>query len=65
MQIEILLRIAGVGVLTWVIGSVLHQGGRDELATLAAVAGLTISLIMVLDVISGLMESVRTIFQLY
>lgn len=65
MQIEILLRIAGVGVLTWAIGSVLHQGGRDELATLSAVAGLSICLLMVLDVIAGLMDSVRTIFQLY
>ena len=65
MQIELLFRIAGVGVLTWAIGSVLHQGGRDELATLAAIAGLSISMLMVLDVVSGLLDSVKTIFQLY
>lgn len=65
MQIELLFRIAGVGVLTWAIGSVLHQGGRDELATLAAIAGLSICMLMVLDVVSGLLDSVKTIFQLY
>lgn len=65
MQIELLFRIAGVGVLTWAIGSVLHQGGRDELATLAGIAGLSICLLMVLDVVSGLLDSVKTIFQLY
>ena len=32
MQIELLLRIAGVGVLTWAVGSVLRQAGREELA---------------------------------
>lgn len=64
MQIELLLRIAGVGVLTWAISSVLHQAERDELATLATVAGMVIVLVMVVDVIGGLLHQVQTLFGL-
>ncbi len=65
MQIELLFRIAGVGVLTWIISTVLRQAGRDELATLAAVAGLAIALLMVVDILSQLLTNVQSIFQLY
>lgn len=65
MQIELLFQIAGVGVLTWVVCAVLKQAGREELSTLAAVAGVAIALLMVMDIISQLFSSVQTIFQLY
>lgn len=65
MQIELLFQIAGVGVLTWVVCAVLKQAGREELSTLAAVAGVAIALLMVVDIISRLFSSVQTIFQLY
>lgn len=65
MQIELLFRIAGVGVLTWAVCTVLKQAGREEVATLAAVAGVAIALLMVVDIISQLFGSVQTIFQLY
>lgn len=65
MQIELLFRIAGVGVLTWAVAAVLKQGGRDELATLSVIAGLAIALLMVVNVVSELLDNVRNIFQLY
>ena len=65
MQIELLFRIAGVGVLTTVVSAVLTRAGRDELAMLSTIAGLAIVLLMVVDVISELFTSVRSIFQLY
>lgn len=65
MQIELLFRIAGVGILTWAVGSVLRQAGREELATLATITGLAIVLLIVIGVVSELLENVRTIFQLY
>lgn len=65
MQTELLLRIAGVGVLTWAIAAILRQAGRDELATLSTVAGVVIVLLLVIDVVSQLLNQVQTIFGLY
>lgn len=65
MQLELLFQIAGVGVLTTVISSILAASGRNELASLTTVAGLAIVLLMVVNMLSTLFGSVRTIFQLY
>jgi stage III sporulation protein AC len=65
MQLELLFQIAGVGILTTVVSSVLSATGRSELANLAAVAGLAIVLLMVVSLLSSLFSSVRTMFQLY
>lgn len=65
MQLDLLFQIAGVGVLTTVIAAVLASSGRNELANLTTVAGLAIVLLMVVNLLSELFSSVRTIFQLY
>lgn len=65
MQLDLLFQIAGVGVLTTVISSILAATGRSELSNLAAVAGLAIVLLMVVNMLGTLFSSVRTIFQLY
>ncbi|MBR6667602.1 MAG: stage III sporulation protein AC [Clostridia bacterium] len=65
MQLDLLFQIAGVGVLTTVVSAVLASSGRGELANLAAVAGLSIVLLMVAGLLEELFTSVRTIFRLY
>ena len=65
MQVELLFQIAGVGLLTTVVASIIQRSGRDELATLSTVAGLAIVLLMVVNLVSELFSSVRSIFQLY
>lgn len=65
MQLDLLFQIAGVGILTTVVSAVLASSGRSELANLSTVAGLAIVLLMVVQLLSELFSSVRTIFQLY
>lgn len=65
MSVDMLFRIAGVGILVAVITQLLKQSGRDEMATIAAIAGLVIGLLMMLDMIGDLFESVRQVFDLY
>ena len=65
MQLSLLFQLAGMGVLTTVVASVLTSSGRSELANLATVAGLAIVMLMVVDVLADLFSSVQTIFQLY
>lgn len=62
MGVEIILKIAGIGILTAVMGQVLKQSGKDEIATLSTLAGLIIVLFIVLDLITDLFSSVRTMF---
>ena len=64
MQLDLLFQLAGGGILTTVVASVLNSSGRSELANLATVAGLAIVLLMVVSLLSQLFTNVRTIFQL-
>jgi stage III sporulation protein AC len=65
MNIDIILKIAGVGLLTAVINIVLKKSDKDEIATFTTLAGLIIVILMVIDMIGGLFDSVKSIFRLY
>ena len=65
MQIEILIKIAALGLLVSVIINLLKQSGREELAALVAVVGLAIGTLLVLETVSSLMETIRRVFSLY
>jgi stage III sporulation protein AC len=65
MNIDIILKIAGVGILTAVINIVLKKSDKDEIATFTTLAGLIIVILMVIDMIGGLFDSVKSIFRLY
>ena len=52
MGIDIVLRIAGIGILVAIICQLLKQTGRDDIAMLAALAGLVITLGLVVVVVS-------------
>lgn len=65
MHTDLLLKIAGVGVMTTVVSTILARTGREELGTLSTVAGLAIVLLMVVEKLSELFQSVAGIFHLY
>ncbi|MBR3383393.1 MAG: stage III sporulation protein AC [Clostridia bacterium] len=65
MGIEVVFRIAGIGILVAVACQLLKQTGREDIAMLTALAGLVIVLTMVITLISGLFENVRSVFDLY
>ena len=65
MQIEILIKIAGLGLLVSVLINRLTHSGRYELAALVAVVGLAIGTLLVLETVSSLMETIRRVFSLY
>ena len=64
MGVEIIFKIAAIGILTAVVNQVLKHANKDEIATLTTLAGLVIVLIMVLDLISNLFTTVRNLFNL-
>lgn len=65
MNIDMVFKIAAIGVLVAVLGQVLTKAGRDDMAMLTTLAGLVIALLMVVGLVSEFFTSVRTIFQLY
>lgn len=65
MQIDVIFKIAGIGILTAVLHSVLKSMGKEDLASLAALAGLAIVLFMVIELLAELFTYVRTVFLLY
>ncbi len=65
MSVDIIFKIAAIGILIAVITQVLKKSDRDDIATLVALAGLVIVLTLVINMISDLFESIKNIFNLY
>lgn len=65
MGIDIILKIAGIGILVAVTCQLLKQTGRDDIAMLTALMGLIIVLSMVVGEIGSLFNEVKRIFGLY
>ena len=62
MGVEIIFKITAVGILTAVVGQVLNQTGKEEIATFSTLSGLIIVLLMVLDLIGTLFDTVKNLF---
>ena len=62
---ETIFKIAGVGILAAVINSILEKSDKRELTTFVTLTGLIIVLVMVIDMLSGLFNSIRSLFNLY
>lgn len=65
MSIDIIFKIAAIGILITVITQVLKKSDRDDIATLVALAGLIIVLTLVINMISELFTLIKNIFYLY
>ena len=64
MGIEMVFRIAAIGMITSVVCQLLNRAGREEIATLAALSGLIIVLMMVIGMLGELMSGMREVFSL-
>ena len=57
MDTNIILKIAGVGLLTAIVCVILKKSDRDEIATFATLAGLIIVAVLVIDMLGGLFDT--------
>ncbi|NPV70860.1 MAG: stage III sporulation protein AC [Firmicutes bacterium] len=65
MNVDLIFRIAGIGIIVSVLHTVIKQAGKEEYAWLATLAGIVIVLSMVIQVINQFFEAVKTMFRLY
>ena len=64
MDIDLLFKIAGIGILVAVLYQILTKAGREDQAMMTTLAGMVIVLTIVIKEISNLFETVRTVFNL-
>lgn len=64
MIVDLIFKIAAIGILVSVLNQVLIRSGRDEQATMTTLAGLVVVLMMVVQEISDLFTLVKDLFGL-
>ncbi len=64
MNVDLIFKIAAIGILVSVLNQVLSRSGRDEQATMTTLAGLVVVLMMVVQEISDLFNLVKNLFGL-
>ncbi|MBR3888141.1 MAG: stage III sporulation protein AC [Clostridia bacterium] len=64
MDVELLFKIAAIGILVAVLHQVLVRAGREDQAMMTTLTGLVIVLAMVVEQISDLFNTVKTLFNL-
>jgi len=64
MDITLLLKTVGVGILVAVANQILQKTGRDEQAMLVTVVGIVVVLLMLVGQLGELFMTVRTVFEL-
>ncbi len=64
MDIELILKVAGIGMLVAVVCQILKGVGREEQSTLVSISGVVIILLLLADKIGVLIETIRGVFGL-
>jgi len=62
MNVDLIFKIAAVGILVAVLDMLLVKAERKDQALLTGIAGLIVVLLMVLNEISGLFNTIKTLF---
>ena len=64
MDVSLILRVAGVGILVAIAAQILQKSGRDEQATFVTVSGVIVVFLMLVQEIGNLFETVKSVFGL-
>lgn len=65
MSFEMILKIAGIGLLVGILVIVLNQSDRKEFSQLTVLAGVVVVLYIVVQAVGDLFSLVKSVFQLY
>jgi stage III sporulation protein AC len=64
MDINLIIKVSGVGILVAAVYQILSKSGRDEQAMLVSLTGIIIVMLMIVNQFSSLLTTVRSIFGL-
>ena len=63
MDIDLVFKIAAIGIIVSILNQVLSRSGREEQATMTTIAGLVVVLMMIAQKIADLFDLVKALFQ--
>ncbi len=63
MEIELIFKIAAVGIIVSILNQVLTRSGREEQATMTSLAGVVVVLMILAQKIADLFDLVKTLFE--
>ena len=64
MDVDLIMKVAGVGMIVAVVCQVLGKAGREEQATLVSITGIIIIMLIIIDKVGEMIASLRRIFGL-
>ena len=64
MDVDLIFKIAAIGIIVAVLNQVLIRSGREEQAMMTTLAGLIVVLVIIVQEIGGLFETVKSVFGL-
>ena len=64
MDIDLIFKIAAIGIIVAVLNQLLVRSGREDQAMMTTLAGLFVVLYMMVDVIANLFDTIKTVFSL-
>ncbi|MBE6886033.1 MAG: stage III sporulation protein AC [Oscillospiraceae bacterium] len=64
MEIDLIFKIAAIGIIVAVLNQLLIRAGREDQAMMTTIAGLVVVLMMVLNEVSDLFQTIKTLFDL-
>ena len=64
MDVSLIFKIAAIGIVVSVLNQVLARSGREEQATMTTLAGLVVVLMMLINQIANLFDTIKSVFGL-
>lgn len=64
MEVDLIFKIAAIGIIVAVLNQVLIRSGREEQAMMVTLAGIVVVLMMLVNQIADLFETVKSVFGL-
>lgn len=65
MDIDLIFKIIGIGILLAVAQTILKSAGKEDIAFWVTTLGITLALILVVDMLGDLFSQVRSVFRLF
>lgn len=65
MDVDLIFKIAAIGIVVAVLNQLLQRSGREEQAMMTTIAGLIVVLMMIVTEISNLFDTIKTVFNLW
>jgi stage III sporulation protein AC len=63
-SVDIIFRIAAIGIAVAVLSQILTRAGREDQALMTTLAGILVVIFLLIDMIAGLFDTLRTLFNL-